>query len=85
MNYCQVELKHMVFYRTVKPFFYSHNINKCDEHNILNLKLVLFRLKHKASTKQLSVTDFFERSYYNAAINVTFSCLLFVWSLAENL
>jgi hypothetical protein len=29
-------------YRTVKPFFYSHNISKCDERNILNLKLVLF-------------------------------------------
>jgi hypothetical protein len=72
-------------YRTVKPFFYSHNINKCDEYNILNLKLVLFRLKHSASTEQLSVTDFYERSDFTAAIDVTFSCLLFVWSLVENL
>jgi hypothetical protein len=72
-------------YRTVKPFFYLHNINKCDEHNILNLKLVLFRLKHSASTVRLSVTDFFERSDFTAAINGTFSCLLFVWSLVENL
>jgi hypothetical protein len=29
-------------YRTVKPFFYLHSISKSDEHNILNLKLVLF-------------------------------------------
>lgn len=72
-------------YRTVKSFFYLHNISKCDEHNVLNLKLVLCQLKHKASTVQLSVTDFFERRDFNAAINVTFSCLLFVWSLVENL
>jgi hypothetical protein len=37
---------------------YMH-ISKCDEHNILNFKLMLFHLKHKASTKQLSVTGFF--------------------------
>lgn len=57
-------------YRTVKP--YLHNISKCYERNILNLKLVLCRLKHKASTVQLSVTDFLERSGFTAAINVTF-------------
>jgi hypothetical protein len=34
-------------------FFYSHIISKFNEHNILNFKLVLFQLKHKASTKQL--------------------------------
>jgi len=47
--------------------------------------MVLFQLKHKASTKQLSVTDFFKRSDFNTAINVTFSYLLFVWALVEYL
>ena len=61
-------------YRNVKPFFYSHIISKCDEH-ILSLKLVLFRLKHKASMKQLSVTDFFERSDFSMTINET--CFFF--------
>ena len=72
-------------YKTVKPFFYSHNISKFNEHKILNFKMVLFQLKHKASTKQLSVTDFFKRSDFNTAINVTFSYLLFVWALVEYL
>ena len=72
-------------YRTVKPFFYLRSISKCNEHSVLNLKLVLCRLEHKVSTGQLLITDFFERSDFSAAINVTFSCLLFVWSLVENL
>lgn len=63
-------------YRTVKPFFYLHNINKCDEHNISNLKLVLLQLKHKASTERLSVIDFFQRSDFNAAIKLFLVCYL---------
>jgi hypothetical protein len=39
--------------KAVKSFFYSPSIGRCDEHNTLNLKLVLcFKL-------QSSITDFF--------------------------
>jgi hypothetical protein len=45
-------------YKTVKSFFYVHGISECDKQNILNLEVVLFCLKHRASTKELPITDF---------------------------
>lgn len=39
-------------------FFWQHSISENNEQNILNLELVLFDLKNKASTKQLPVTNF---------------------------
>jgi hypothetical protein len=41
--------------------FHTHNIGECDEQNILNLELALFRLKH-ISAKQLTVTDLFVKT-----------------------
>jgi hypothetical protein len=71
-------------YKTVKSLLYAQNITKCAKHNILNLKLMLFHLKHKASTKQLSVTGFFGKVYFSAGINITLSCLFFFVGCSEN-
>jgi hypothetical protein len=45
-------------YSTPKSFSYVHSIGEHDKHNILNMKLALFHLKHKVSSKQLSVIYF---------------------------
>ena len=43
----------------MSSFFWLHSISENNEQNLLNLELVVFDLKNKASTKQLPVTDFF--------------------------
>ena len=72
-------------YRLLNHFFTHTILASLMNTTFLNFKLVLLQLNHKASAKQLSVTDFFKRSDFNTAINVTFSYLLFVWALVEYL
>jgi len=45
-------------------------IGKRDVQNIPNLESVLFVLKHKVSTKQLPVADFFYKINLHAGIKV---------------
>lgn len=46
-----------ITYKIVNSFFCVHSISKCDEQKVLNLELVLFHLKHKASSQQQTITD----------------------------
>jgi hypothetical protein len=48
-------------FETVKSFLYMCSISEPDEQNILSLELLLCWWKCKASTKHLSVTDFFRK------------------------
>jgi hypothetical protein len=70
-------------YKTVKSFFYAHSIGEHYEQVILNLELALFHLKHKVSTKQLPITDFFEKSDFHTG-NIFFvgprrKCTIFIF------
>jgi len=42
----------------LRNFFWPHSINENNDQNILNLELMLFDLKNKASSRQLPVTNF---------------------------
>jgi len=55
---CLALLKCTMLRKLLNNFFYVHSTDKHNVQNILNLELVLFHLKCKISTKQLSVTDF---------------------------
>jgi hypothetical protein len=61
------------------------SISKCDEQNICNLEVVLFCLKHKASTTQLSITDCFWESDLHTGINATFYSFIIFVGLVKNL
>ena len=47
-----------VAYITPVSFFYVRSIGEHEQHNILNLELALFCLKHRVSIKQLSFVYF---------------------------
>jgi hypothetical protein len=59
------------------------SISKRNEQIILNLELVLFCLKHKASTTQLSITDCFWKSNLHTGINVTFYLFIIFVGLSK--
>lgn len=63
-------------YKDFHSFFYLYSISKCDEQNVLNLELALFRLKRKVSAKHLSCNITSEEGDLNMSIKVTFFCLL---------
>jgi len=55
---CLALLKGTMLMKLLNNFVYMHSTDKYNVQNIPNLKLVLFHLKCKISTKELSVTDF---------------------------
>jgi hypothetical protein len=56
---CLALLKCTWLMMLLNNFFYMHSTDKHNIQNILNLEMVLFHLKCKTSTKQLSVTDLY--------------------------
>jgi len=53
-----------VAYTTTISFSYVHSIGEHEQHNILNLELALFCLKHRASAKQLSFVYFWWKKVF---------------------
>jgi hypothetical protein len=45
----------------VKSFVYAHSNSDGDHDSVLSLESSFFELRHKVSTKQLSITEFFSQ------------------------
>jgi hypothetical protein len=48
-------------FESVRAFMYAHNITKRDQVNIVNIEWLLFSLKRKGATKQMSMNNFFKK------------------------
>jgi hypothetical protein len=46
----------------VKSFVYAHSNSDGDRNSVLSLENSFFELRHKVSTKQLSITEFFQKN-----------------------